>query len=123
LTVDPAELVRAEASYLEAQAEVLRRRAAELRDLLKDGRDEGVVAQLEALPWVAARSGKCDYVKDAPLQLVEAVRASKGGVRGDVHHFTASATEPTLFRFARKGGGAEASDTDDHSPGRQPGPA
>jgi hypothetical protein len=104
MTLDPRELLEAEAGYLEAQAEVLRRRAAELRDLLKDGRDEGVVAQLEALPWVPARSGKCDYVKDAPPQLVEAVRGSKGGVRGDVHHFTASTTEAVLFRFRRKGG-------------------
>jgi hypothetical protein len=121
LNVDPAELVEAEAAYLEAQAEALRKRGAELRSLLTT--EEGMVSKLEALPWVPARSGKCDYVKDAPPQLVEAVRGSKGGVRGDVHHFTASATEPTLFRFARKGGGAEASDTDDHSPGRQPGPA
>jgi hypothetical protein len=121
MTLDPRELLEAEAGYLEAQAEVLRRRAAELRSLLTT--EEGMVSKLEALPWVPARSGKCDYVRDAPLELVEAVRGSKGGVRGDVHHFTASATEPTLFRFARKGGGAEVSDTDDHSPGRQPGPA
>jgi hypothetical protein len=109
LNVDPAELVDAEAAYLEAQAEALRKRAAELRELLQDERDTELIARLDGLPWVAARSGRCDYVRDAPTELVEAVRAVKGGVRGSAHHFTASATEPTLFRFARKGGGAEAS--------------
>jgi hypothetical protein len=100
MTVDPAELVRAEAAYLEAQAEALRRRAAELRSLLTT--EEGMVSKLEALPWIPAKSGRCDYTKSAPPELVAAVRASKGGIKGDLHHFTASATEPTLFRFPRR---------------------
>jgi hypothetical protein len=102
MTVDPAELVRSEISYLEAQAEALRKRAAELRGLLRDGQDVELIAQLEGLPWIPAKSGRCDYTKDAPPQLVEAVRGTRGGVRGDAHHFTASTTEPTLFRFARR---------------------
>lgn len=56
---------------------------------------------LEGLPWKEAASKKCDYVRDAPTDLVEAVRKSKGGVKGASHHFTASPTEPTLFRFKR----------------------
>jgi hypothetical protein len=56
---------------------------------------------LEGLPWKEATSKKCDYVRDAPPDLVEAVRKSKGGVKGASHHFTASSTEPTLFRFMR----------------------
>ena len=107
MTVDTRELVEAEAAYLEAQAEAFRRRAAELRVLLKDDQDTELIAKLEGLPWVAARSGKCDYVKNAPLELVEAVRATKGGIKGDSYHFTASTTEPTLFRFARKRGEAQ----------------
>jgi hypothetical protein len=102
MTVDPQELIAAEAAYLEAQAEANRRRAAELRALLQDERDEGLVSKLEVMPWVPARSGKCDYVRDAPAELVAAVRAVKGGVRGSTHHFTASPTELTLFRFARR---------------------
>jgi hypothetical protein len=35
------------------------------------------------------------------LGLVAKVRAIKGGFKGQVHHFTASTTEPTLFRFKR----------------------
>jgi len=58
-------------------------------------------SQLEALPWKAAASKKCDYVRAAPVDLVEQVRASRGGIAGKDHHFTASSTEPTLFRFER----------------------
>jgi hypothetical protein len=102
MTVDPQELIAAESAYLESLAETLRKRANELRDLLKDGRDEGLISKLEALPWVAAKSGKCDFLRDAPPQLVTAVRASKNGIRGPDHHFTAAADSLTLFRFARK---------------------
>jgi hypothetical protein len=102
LNVDPAELVRAEIAFLEGRSEELRRRAAELRDLLKDGRDEGLISKLEALPWVAAKSGKCDFLRDAPAELVAAIRSSKNGIRGPDRHYTASSTEPTLFRFPRR---------------------
>jgi hypothetical protein len=100
LNVDPAELVRAEIAFLEGRSEELRRRAAELRSLLTT--EEGMVGKLEALAWVPARSGKCDYTKSAPPELVAAVRTVKGGIRGDRYHYTASSTEPTLFRFRRK---------------------
>jgi hypothetical protein len=100
MTVDLRELINAEAGYLESQAESLRRRAAELRSLLTT--EEGMVGKLEALAWVPARSGKCDYTKSAPPELVAAVRTVKGGIRGDRYHYTASSTEPTLFRFRRK---------------------
>jgi hypothetical protein len=102
MTVDPQELIAAESAYLESLAETLRKRANELRSLLTT--EEGVVGKLEALAWVPARSGKCDYVKDAPAELVAAVRTVKGGIRGDRYHYTASSTEPTLFRFRRKEG-------------------
>jgi hypothetical protein len=102
VNVDPTELIQAEASFLEAQAEALRKRAGELRGLLRDGQDAELVAQLEALPWIPAKSGRCDYTKDAPPQLVEAVRGTRGGVRGDAHHFTAAADSLTLFRFPRR---------------------
>jgi hypothetical protein len=57
-------------------------------------------SQLESLPWKEAASKKCDYVRGAPADLIEKVRA-RGGVKGKDHHFTASSTEPTLFRFKR----------------------
>jgi hypothetical protein len=100
LNVDPAELVRAEIVFLEGRSEELRRRAAELRSLLTT--EEGIVGKLEALAWVPARSGKCDYTKSAPPELVEAVRGTRGGVRGSSYHYSASMTEPTLFRFPRR---------------------
>jgi hypothetical protein len=58
-------------------------------------------SQLEALPWKEAASKKCDYVRGAPADLIEKVRAIKGGINGKDHHFTTSSTEPTLFRFKR----------------------
>ena len=58
-------------------------------------------ARLEAGPWKEAASKKCDYWRGAPSDLVQAVRTMKGGIKGQVHHFTASTTEPTLFRFVR----------------------
>jgi uncharacterized small protein (DUF1192 family) len=58
--------------------------------------------RLEAGPWKEAASRRCDYWRDAPADLVEKVRAAKGGLKGVTHHFTASTTEPTLFRFRRR---------------------
>jgi len=65
--------------------------------------DEGpdLEARLSVLPWKLAASGKCDYVRDAPVKLIEAVRAQKGGVRRSEYHYTVSNEEPTLFRFKR----------------------
>ncbi len=57
--------------------------------------------ELESLAWKEAASKKCDYVKDVPLGLVEKVRSLKGGFKGQNHHFTAYATNQTLFRFKR----------------------
>lgn len=61
-------------------------------------------ADLEGLPWKEAASKKCDYVREAPADLVAAVRKSKDGIRGATHHFTAAKDEPTLFRFRRSSG-------------------
>ena len=58
-------------------------------------------SELEALPWKAAQSGKCDYSKNVPLGLVQRVRSVKGGFVGRDHHFTAHKTDQTLFRFSR----------------------
>lgn len=58
-------------------------------------------SQLESLPWKEAASKKCDYVRGAPVDLVEKIRATKGGINGKGHYFTASSTEATLFRFRR----------------------
>ena len=55
--------------------------------------------RLEGLSWKQARSGKCDYAKDAPDDLVTAVRAAKGGLKHGANHYTASTTDTTLFRF------------------------
>lgn len=100
-----AELIEAEAQYLEAQAEQLRQRAKQLRELKPEvestGRAVDLEAKLEALPWKEASSKKCDYAKDVPGELVEAVRGVKGGVAGKTHHFTAATDGPTLFRFNR----------------------
>lgn len=63
---------------------------------------EALEAELEALPWKEAASHKCDYCREVRLDLVGAVREAKGGVKGEDHHFTASSSEPTLFRFARR---------------------
>lgn len=57
--------------------------------------------KLEGGAWREAASKKCDYWKDAPADLVAAVRKEKGGVKGNTHHFTAAADGPTLFRFGR----------------------
>ncbi len=60
-----------------------------------------VEKRLEGLPWLEAASKKCDFVQNVPADLVENVRAAKGGVKGTTHHFTAPETELTLFRFKR----------------------
>ncbi len=110
---DP-DLIRIEARLVEAQ-EAERHAAARVKELTEalamaklaesGGRRsaEGLdlETELERLPWKEAASKKCDYVRDAPANLVESVRTAKGGLKGQVHHFTASTTEPTLFRFKR----------------------
>lgn len=60
-----------------------------------------VEAELERLSWKEASSKKCDYCRNAPAKLVEKVRASKGGIKGQSHHFTAAADGPTHLRFKR----------------------
>jgi hypothetical protein len=89
-------------------AEFVQRRMKDLEDVARTqpAPATDLEARLEALPWTEAASKKCFYTKNAPLQLVEAVRSVKGGVRGSAHHFTAAADSPTLFRFARKKGEA-----------------
>ncbi|HEV2225700.1 MAG TPA: hypothetical protein VGR56_02715 [Nitrososphaerales archaeon] len=97
----------AEARFLEAKADELIRRAKDLHDTARRiAREEktshiDLEGQLERLKWTPALSGKCDYSREAPAELVEVVRSSRDGVRGTAHHFTASKTEPTLFRFKR----------------------
>ncbi len=62
-----------------------------------------VEARLEALLWTPAQSGRCDFVQDPPADLLAAVRADKGGLKGERHHFTAHATDAVLFRYERRG--------------------
>ena len=95
------ELVDAEAAYLEGMAEQLRARAKELRELKGEVQETRIEVELETLPWKEAASKKCDYVRDVPADLVEEVRSTPDGVKGKLHHFTASKTELTLFRFKR----------------------
>jgi hypothetical protein len=103
---EPA-ILDAEARFLETKADEFVRRAKDLRDTAhtivreEKAARKDLEARLESQDWIPAKSGKCDFVRDAPAELVEAVRGARGGVRGTGHHFTASSTEPTLFRFKR----------------------
>ncbi len=93
----------AEARVKELTEALTAARAAEA--VAKQADEEaGLETILEALSWITAKSGRCDYVRDAPPALVERVRAKgKDGVKGTLHHFTASSSEPTIFRFKRAG--------------------
>lgn len=57
-------------------------------------------SKLEAQKWITAKSGKCDYLKNPPADLVAAVD-EKEGFKGTKHHFTRTKDGMTLFRFAR----------------------
>jgi hypothetical protein len=107
LTEDRERAVTMLAAFREV-AEFVQRRMKDLEDIAKTepAPATDLEARLEALPWTEAASKKCFYAKNVPAELVESVRRSKGGVKGARYHFTASATEPTLFRFARKKGEA-----------------
>jgi hypothetical protein len=113
MSADP-EVIRIESRLTEARLaeERARVRVKELSEALEAAKsaeaiardsDQATVleAELERLPWKEAASKKCDYVRDAPHELVEKIRAAKGGFKGSEHHFAASGTEPTLFRFRR----------------------
>jgi hypothetical protein len=91
-------------------SEFVQRRMKDLEDVAKTepAPAPDFEAKLEGLPWTEAASKKCFYAKNVPAELVESVRRSKGGVKGARYHFTASATEPTLFRFARRKEGEAA---------------
>ena len=105
-----SDLMRIESRLEEAQ-EAERHAAARVKELTEalavvrlaesTAGESDLEARLEAGPWKEAASRKCDYWRDAPSDLVQAVRQSKGGIKGQTHHFTASTTEPTLFRFKR----------------------
>ena len=106
---DP-DLIRIEARMAEAE-DFEKRAAARVKELTEalavarlaesTARESDLEARLEAGPWKEATSKKCDYWRDAPSDLVQAVRSTKGGIKGQGHHFTSSMTEPTLFRFKR----------------------
>ena len=106
---DP-DLIRIEARLAEAQ-EAERHAAARVKELSEalavarlvesTAGESDLEARLETGPWKEATSKKCDYWRDAPSDLVQAVRTMKGGIKGQSHHFTASTAEPTLFRFRR----------------------
>jgi|GEM_PF-3867893 len=112
---DP-DVLKIEARLAEA-VETEKRAAARVKELTESlnaakvaqsvGHDADKAAELEkkleALPWKAAASGKCDFAKDVSADLVQAVRTSKDGVKGASHHFTAANDSPTLFRFRRPG--------------------
>lgn len=102
-TTDP-ELIEAEAAYLEGMADQLRARAKQLRELRNEDQSPELEAKLEAGSWIEAASGKCDYWREAPADLVRAVRGTKGGIKGKDHHFTAASDSLTLFRFRRSSG-------------------
>ena len=102
-TSDP-ELIEAEAAYLEGMADQLRARAKQLREIRNEDQSSELEAKLEAGPWIEAASGKCDYWREAPIDLVRAVRGTKGGIKGKDHHFTAASDSLTLFRFRRSSG-------------------
>jgi len=88
---------------LQGNAALINRRIELLdEELLQAEKSESLEERLEAQAWIPAKSGKCDYVKDAPQGLVEAIRASKDGIIGASYHFTAAKAEPTLFRFERR---------------------
>lgn len=110
-----ADYIRLEGRLVEA-VETEKRDAARVKELTeslsaaKMARSVAVEAdkaaeregRLESLGWKEAASHKCDYAKDAPDDLVQAVRASEKGITGAAHHFTAAKDSPTLFRFKRR---------------------
>jgi hypothetical protein len=88
-------------------SEFVQRRMKDLEDVTKTEPAPATdfEARLEGLPWIEARSGKCDFVKDPPKELLDAIDL-KDGFRGSRHHFTKAKDGTVIFRFARKGGGA-----------------
>jgi hypothetical protein len=70
------------------------------------GTGRGIEGALEALPWIKARSGKCDFVKDPPKELLDAIDL-KDGFRGSRHHFTKARDGTVIFRFPRRKGEAQ----------------
>jgi len=108
--VDPARLrILGQLDTIAWQLSTLLARQSELQSALKDietareleERADPLEADLEALDWKRATSGKCDYVRNAPLGLVQRVRDRRGGVRGTKHRYTAHATDDVLFRHER----------------------
>jgi hypothetical protein len=85
---------------LKAQAQLRAIEGFERQGLFTKNSDE-LESRLKTGPWKQAASKKSDYWRDAPDDLVNAVRSVKGGIKGDEFHYTASLTEPTLFRFKR----------------------
>ncbi len=63
-----------------------------------------IEGKLEALDWKAANSGKCDFVRDPPKEILDAIDP-KDGFKGSRHHFTKARDGSAVFRFARKAGG------------------
>lgn len=74
-----------------------------------------IESKLEALDWKAANSGKCDFVRDPPKEILDAIDP-RDGFKGSRHHFTKARDGSAVFRFNRKADG-EAKRSEESRPG------
>ncbi|MDG6961589.1 MAG: hypothetical protein JRM89_03995 [Nitrososphaerota archaeon] len=69
--------------------------------------------KLEALDWKAASSRKCDFVRDPPKEVLDAIDP-KDGFKGSRHHFTKAKDGSAIFRFKRKADGEAKRSEESH---------
>ncbi len=101
------ELVEAEAQYLEAQADILRNRAKELRELVEGDQEAGLIAKLEGLPFRLAQSKRCDWVarNQVPAQVLT-LFDSNGDFKTEKWNFRRM-PDGNILRFRRESGKRE----------------
>lgn len=100
---DQTELAEAEATYLEALAEQLRRRAQEIREVTREDRTPKLVGVLEGLPFKPAKSGKCDWIAhdQVPAEVFSLFDA-KGDFKTGPFHYRRM-PDGNVLRFSRGG--------------------
>lgn len=106
MTAEEIGIVEAEVNFLESLALHLQERAKELREtaqrLTKEAEKSRLVSQVENLPFVEARSGKCYWIKgdEVPQELKDLVSSGKDGLKTEKHHYTLT-KDGNVLRFDR----------------------
>ncbi len=102
---EDAGLAEAEANFLDGLADMIKKRANDLREtglrITKESHEAKLIEKLEGLPFAPARSGKCDWVDHSKVPSEVLVFFDlKGDFKTESWHYR-KMPDGNVLRFAR----------------------